>query len=105
MKFFWRMCLGAFFSLSLVACGQAKPTHPTLESSATPSSNETVSVPAAPAITNAPAVHVVASFSVLGDMVSAVGGERVQVDNLVGINQDSHVYQPTPQDAQKIAHA
>ena len=105
MKYFWRMCLGAFFSLSLVACGQAKPTHPTPESSATPSSNETVSVPAAPATTNAPAVHVVASFSVLGDMVSAVGGERVQVDNLVGINQDSHVYQPTPQDAQKIAHA
>lgn len=36
-------------------------------------------------------VRVVSSFSVLGDMTREIGGERVQVENLVGIDQDPHV--------------
>jgi zinc/manganese transport system substrate-binding protein len=50
-------------------------------------------------------INVVASFSILGDFVRNVGGERVAVTTLVGPNGDAHVYTPTPQDAKKIAEA
>jgi zinc/manganese transport system substrate-binding protein len=48
-------------------------------------------------------VNAVASFSILGDMVREVGGDRVEVTTLVGPNGDAHVYQPTPADAKNLA--
>jgi zinc/manganese transport system substrate-binding protein len=48
---------------------------------------------------------VVASFSILGDFVKSVGGERVDLTTIVGPNGDAHVYQPTPRDGQKLAGA
>ncbi|SFL82209.1 zinc/manganese transport system substrate-binding protein [Bradyrhizobium sp. NFR13] len=50
-------------------------------------------------------IHIVASFSILGDFVRNVGGERVAVTTLVGPNGDAHVYTPSPTDAKKIADA
>jgi zinc/manganese transport system substrate-binding protein len=50
-------------------------------------------------------INVVASFSILGDFVRNVGGDRVNVTSLVGPNGDVHVYTPPPQDAKKIADA
>jgi len=50
-------------------------------------------------------INVVASFSILGDFVSQVGGERVHVTTLVGADGDVHVYTPAPSDASKIAEA
>src|SRR5580692_4694574 len=50
-------------------------------------------------------LNVVASFSILGDFVANVGGDRVSVTTLVGPNGDVHVYTPAPADAQKIADA
>jgi len=49
--------------------------------------------------------NVVASFSILGDFVRNVGGERVSVTTLVGADSDVHVYTPAPADAKKIADA
>ncbi len=48
---------------------------------------------------------VVASFSILGDLVRQVGGERVAVTTLVGPDGDAHVYSPTPADAKTLAAA
>lgn len=48
---------------------------------------------------------VVASFSILGDFVREVGGDRVAVTTLVGANGDAHVYSPTPADAKSMAAA
>ncbi len=48
---------------------------------------------------------VVASFSILGDFVREVGGERVSVTTLVGANGDAHVYSPTPADAKTMSAA
>ncbi len=48
---------------------------------------------------------VVASFSILGDIVAEVGGDRVAVSTLVGPDGDAHVYEPTPADAQTVAAA
>ncbi|MDB5640147.1 MAG: transporter substrate-binding protein, partial [Bradyrhizobium sp.] len=50
-------------------------------------------------------LSVVASFSILGDFVSNVGGDRVSVTTLVGPNGDVHVYTPAPADAKKVADA
>src|ERR1700686_5901864 len=50
-------------------------------------------------------LNVVASFSILGDFVSNVGGDRVNVSTLVGPNGDVHVYAPAPAGAKKVADA
>jgi zinc/manganese transport system substrate-binding protein len=50
-------------------------------------------------------VQVVASFSILGDFVRNVGGDRVSTTTLVGPNSDVHVYTPSPADAKKISDA
>lgn len=50
-------------------------------------------------------INVVASFSILGDFVRNVGGDRVSVTTLVGPDGDVHVYTPAPADAKKIADA
>jgi zinc/manganese transport system substrate-binding protein len=50
-------------------------------------------------------LKVVASFSILGDFVRNVGGDRVSVTTLVGPDSDAHVYSPTPADAKKVADA
>ncbi|GIQ72251.1 metal ABC transporter substrate-binding protein [Bradyrhizobium sp. RD5-C2] len=50
-------------------------------------------------------INVVASFSILADMVRNVGGNSVDVVALVGPDGDAHVYAPTPADAKKVADA
>ncbi len=50
-------------------------------------------------------LSVVASFSIVADMVQQVGGDRVQVKALVGGNGDTHVYQPTPSDARALSES
>lgn len=50
-------------------------------------------------------LRVVATFTVLGDMVKNVGGERVALTTLVGPDGDAHVYEPTPADARALAQA
>ena len=50
-------------------------------------------------------LQVVATFSILGDMVKSIGGNAVSVTTLVGRNGDTHVYQPTPADARAVKKA
>lgn len=53
----------------------------------------------------APTLKVVATFSILADMVREVGGPAVEVSALVGPNADAHVYEPTPADVRRVARA
>ena len=53
----------------------------------------------------APPLAVVATFSVLGDLVHEIGGERVTVTTLVGANGDAHVFEPSPADAKAVKSA
>jgi len=48
---------------------------------------------------------VIASFSILGDLVKNVGGERIALTTLVGPDGDAHVYSATPADAKNVADA
>jgi zinc/manganese transport system substrate-binding protein len=50
-------------------------------------------------------LKVLVTFSILGDLVKNVGGDRVEVTTLVGPNSDAHVYSPAPADAKKVAAA
>jgi len=50
-------------------------------------------------------LKVLATFSILGDFVKNVGGDRVEVSTLVGPNSDAHVYAPAPADAKRVADA
>lgn len=79
---------GALLGSLLVACGAQQPSG----STATPAAA-------------APIVRVVTTMSILADMVQHVGGERVAAENIIPIGAGPEDYQPTPQDAQKIAGA
>ena len=50
-------------------------------------------------------IPVVATFSILGDMVERIGGEHIALTTLVGPDGDAHVYQPTPKAARSVAEA
>ncbi len=50
-------------------------------------------------------IQTVATFSILGDLVQQVGGERIALTTLVGPGGDGHVYSPTPGDARTLAEA
>ena len=47
----------------------------------------------------------VASFSILADLVTQVGGDHVEVNAIVGPDGDAHVFQPSPQDAIAVSAA
>lgn len=52
-----------------------------------------------------PAPRVVASFSILGDMVREVAGDRVALTTLVGPDGDAHAFEPTAADVTALAGA
>ena len=58
-----------------------------------------------PAAAQAAPLRVVASFSLLADLLQAVGGSTISVQTLVGPGADAHVFTPTPIDAQRLAQA
>ena len=70
--------IAAAFSLTLAAAASGTPNKP---------------------------IRAVATFSILGDMVSRIGGEHVAVTTLVGPNGDAHVYRPTPAAARAVSEA
>ncbi len=96
---FWHNGRGRLFallviSLSLVACGAAgTPPQPTADITSTTGSSP------------AQKLQVVATTSILGDLVKSVGGERVNVRVLLAPGTDPHTYSPTPSDVQAISEA
>jgi len=50
-------------------------------------------------------IKIVASFSILGNMVEQVVGGHADVTTIVGPDADAHVYQPSAADARAVANA
>ncbi len=50
-------------------------------------------------------IRVIASFSILGDVIRNIGRDRVEVQTIVGPNEDAHIYRPTPQTVSLISQA
>ncbi|MFZ4847893.1 MAG: metal ABC transporter solute-binding protein, Zn/Mn family [Caldilinea sp.] len=67
----------------------------------------TAVAPVAPSADNdvAGPLKVVATYSVLGDLVQQVAGDKVEMTVLVGADGDPHVYEPTPRDAVALSEA
>ncbi len=50
-------------------------------------------------------LKVVATFSILGDMVQTIAGDNIELTTLVGPDSDAHAFEPTPAHARMIAGA
>ncbi len=50
-------------------------------------------------------LRVVATFSVIGDLVRQVGGDQIALTMLVGPDSDAHTYEPSPADSAALADA
>ncbi|EJK98494.1 metal ABC transporter substrate-binding protein [Pseudomonas chlororaphis] len=48
---------------------------------------------------------VVTSFSILADITRQVGGEHIQITDMVGPDADAHTYEPTPDNAKALLKA
>lgn len=59
---------------------------------------------APPASAQAP-IKAVATFSILGDLLAEVAGDKVELSVVVGPDIDAHAYQPRPTDARALADA
>lgn len=120
MNWVRRISVIAIAILLIAACGQtpaSQPTaapantsvsQPTAAPANTPDSQPTAAPTSAPASqpTAAPEpIMVMASTSIVADVVRQIGGERVQVDTIVPIGADGHNYEPTPQDIARISAA
>jgi len=84
-------------ALLIAGCGPAGERGSVTDASKAPSDPP---APAAP-----PKLPVVATFTILADLVANVGGDRVEVSTLVGPDSDAHVFSPTPAAAKTIAGA
>ncbi|WP_409314330.1 metal ABC transporter substrate-binding protein [Pseudomonas putida] len=58
-----------------------------------------------PLLSAAERIKVVTSFSILADITRQIGGDQVQVINIVGPDSDAHVYETTPDDARNVLQA
>src|SRR3569833_3164917 len=48
---------------------------------------------------------IVATFTIIGELVEQVGGDAVTVTTLVGPDGDAHVFEPKPSDLAAVAQA
>ncbi|MBB4865723.1 zinc/manganese transport system substrate-binding protein [Pseudomonas nitritireducens] len=50
-------------------------------------------------------LKVVTSFSILADITRHIGGEHIQLTNMVGADSDAHTYETSPDDARAVRSA
>lgn len=107
-------------ALVLAACGNAPVAQPTAvpaaPTTAPAAAAPTAAAPTAAAPTampeptavptpDAPPLKVIATYSILGDLVQNVAGDRIDLTVLVGPGGDAHTYEPTPRDSAALAEA
>jgi zinc/manganese transport system substrate-binding protein len=51
---------------------------------------------------SAKTIHAVTSFTVLADVVQQIGGDKVVVKSLIGLDGDPHQFEPSPNDARTL---
>lgn len=90
MRFMQQITVLLAGMLLMAACGQTPASQP----AAAPADN-----------TSAQPLLVMASTSIVADVVRQVGGDRVQVEAIVSIGADAHSFEPTPQDLSRVSEA
>jgi len=105
---FCRTALVLWFGLTaLTACGNANQpgaSTPMTATSVTKAPNAT-SEPGATTATADTPLKVIATFSVLGDLVGNVAGDLVELKTLVPPGADAHTFEPSPADSVALAEA
>lgn len=90
--------LGSLFAVAVLgflgACSQAPETSAEAGSEATPS-----------ATGESDKIQAIATVGMVRDIVANVGGDRVEVENLMGEGVDPHLYKPTRDDVLKLNDA
>jgi len=86
----------ALLALSIIAM---------LASSACGSDGSTSSSPSGPSLASGERIKVVATTTVLADLVRNAGGDRVVVESLVPAGAEPHTFAPRPSDLRKIVDA
>jgi zinc/manganese transport system substrate-binding protein len=93
--------LAAMPVIAVSAC--AAPAAPVATSA--PAATTTPTSDAQPAPSQPPKLKAVATFSLIGEMVQNVAGDKVEWTTLVGPDADVHDFEPVPSDAAKVADA
>jgi len=100
----WLQAAGACATLATAGLPMA-PLHAQGAAAAAPPST-TATATATPTHTpSAAAPRLVASFSILADMLRELAPAGAEVSALVGPNADAHVFEPTPADGRRLAQA
>jgi len=115
------LSLLSMLALLLAACGAPPAAQPTAapapttapEATDAPAPTTAPTVAASPEPTTAPEadaepIKVVATYSILGDLVENVAGvdtDHIELTVLVGPGGDAHTYEPSPRDSATIAEA
>src|SRR5690625_3543890 len=90
-KRFFRICLLITTILVVAACSNGSNESSESKTKDQEATNDTL--------------RVITSFTLLEDMVREVGGERVDIHNLVPIGTDPHEYDPLPDDIKAATDA
>lgn len=88
-------------ALALAACGSPRPAPV----AATPGPDTPATVLPTIFLPPGERLKVLATTSILADVVAAVGGDRLQVSALVPAGVDPHAFEPAPQDVRHVAEA
>ncbi len=92
----------ALLWFGLMGCGQtAVPT-----TAVSPNQPATLTLPELSAVNiDGRALRVVATTSIIGDVVAQVGGDAIDLTTLMGPGQDPHSYEPSANDLTSVAQA
>ncbi|PDW04864.1 metal ABC transporter solute-binding protein, Zn/Mn family [Candidatus Viridilinea mediisalina] len=106
------LVLFVVLAMLLAACGAAPsaqpttaPAAPATEVPATEPTEAPTAEPTEEPVADVPPLNVVATYSILGDLVEHVAGDLINLTTLVGYDGDPHVYEPTPRDSVTLAQA
>ncbi|HEY4536125.1 MAG TPA: zinc ABC transporter substrate-binding protein [Enteractinococcus sp.] len=80
----WKVAIVAASTLTLAGCSEGNDS---------------------PEAADSGTVQAVSTFSILTDIVEEIGGEHVEVYNLVPVGQDPHEYESTPSDTKALSDA
>lgn len=69
------------------------------------SCNRTPSPPPLADVPSTGKLKAVATTTILGDVVSQVAGDRIELSTLLPVGSDPHTFEPTPQDIVRVAEA
>lgn len=106
MRNFLKAIIVASFAIVLLAACGGNDVPPNTDQNVGNNTEETPeSIKNSEGADSGDKLQVVSSFTIITDMVREVGGDKVDVHNLVPTGTDPHEYEPLPEDSKKATDA